>query len=230
MNSRGDGRIEPGQPINTAISARAWNRAQDAADIVLGTTPSFLTSESRSSPRFLTMPMLITSSFTTTTTFPPGSVVTFDIRANQTTARRTSGTLGTALTPPYGDYFEMPSAKALLHEPNGVTPLVAPATTLPWGVTVEGGTKNQSIVNVIVRGVAPVRIRSMTYRGGPNHFYACPAIRRSAQETLAQLTGILETTECACDNAAQIVFMDGSTSATTGGAETAEVFWGLVVI
>jgi hypothetical protein len=30
------GRIEPGQPLESAISARAWNRAQDAADIVFG--------------------------------------------------------------------------------------------------------------------------------------------------------------------------------------------------
>ena len=30
-----DGRIEKGQRIASAISARAWNRAQDAADIVL---------------------------------------------------------------------------------------------------------------------------------------------------------------------------------------------------
>jgi hypothetical protein len=124
----------------------------------------------------------------------------------------------------------MPSAKAVLHEPNPITPIVAPTATLPWGVTIEGGTKNQSIVNVIVRGVAPVRIRSMTYRGGPNHFYAFPAIRRTSQETLAQLTGILESTDCACDNAAPIVFMEGGTSATSGGAETAQVFWGLVVI
>lgn len=34
--SRKDGRIEPGQRLSTAISARAWNRTQDAADIVLG--------------------------------------------------------------------------------------------------------------------------------------------------------------------------------------------------
>jgi len=33
---RPDGRLEPGQPVRGAISARAWNRAQDAADIVLG--------------------------------------------------------------------------------------------------------------------------------------------------------------------------------------------------
>jgi|694.fasta_scaffold10352_13 hypothetical protein len=34
--SRSTGRVRPGQNITTAFSARAWNRAQDAADIVLG--------------------------------------------------------------------------------------------------------------------------------------------------------------------------------------------------
>lgn len=33
--TNGNGRVEPGQPIAQAFSARAWNRAQDAADIVL---------------------------------------------------------------------------------------------------------------------------------------------------------------------------------------------------
>lgn len=35
-----DGRIQAGQNIRTAISARAWNRAQEAADLVLGGRPS----------------------------------------------------------------------------------------------------------------------------------------------------------------------------------------------
>lgn len=34
--ARPDGRLEPGQPLRGAISARAWNRAIDAADVVLG--------------------------------------------------------------------------------------------------------------------------------------------------------------------------------------------------
>ena len=38
---RKDGRIEPGQPLKSAISASAWNRAQDAADVVLGQRPGF---------------------------------------------------------------------------------------------------------------------------------------------------------------------------------------------
>jgi hypothetical protein len=39
--ARADGRIEPRQKLSTAISARAWNRAQDAADIVLGDRTRF---------------------------------------------------------------------------------------------------------------------------------------------------------------------------------------------
>lgn len=34
--ARPDGRVQPGQRLDSAFSARAWNRAQDAADLVLG--------------------------------------------------------------------------------------------------------------------------------------------------------------------------------------------------
>lgn len=37
--TRPDGRIEAGQRLSQAISARAWNRAQQAADMVLGGMP-----------------------------------------------------------------------------------------------------------------------------------------------------------------------------------------------
>jgi len=46
--ARPDGRLEPGQPLRGAISARAWNRAQDAADLVLGASTG--TSATSSSP------------------------------------------------------------------------------------------------------------------------------------------------------------------------------------
>lgn len=36
-----NGRIEAGQPIAQAISARAWNRAQDAADLILNNSTQF---------------------------------------------------------------------------------------------------------------------------------------------------------------------------------------------
>lgn len=43
--AKNDGRIEKGQRIASAISARAWNRAQDAADIVLGARPGIAAGE-----------------------------------------------------------------------------------------------------------------------------------------------------------------------------------------
>lgn len=39
--ARQDGRIEPGQPLSQAISARAWNRAMDAADYVMSGRGTF---------------------------------------------------------------------------------------------------------------------------------------------------------------------------------------------
>jgi hypothetical protein len=50
MARRNDGRIEPGQKLSTAISARAWNRAQDAADLVLGQRTDFGANGSQAFP------------------------------------------------------------------------------------------------------------------------------------------------------------------------------------
>ena len=47
--ARNDGRIEPGQKLAGAISARAWNRAQDAADRVLGAGTGFAAGASQDS-------------------------------------------------------------------------------------------------------------------------------------------------------------------------------------
>ena len=41
MARRMDGRVEPGEKVSEAFSARAWNRAQQAADQVLGTTAGY---------------------------------------------------------------------------------------------------------------------------------------------------------------------------------------------
>ena len=227
---RPDGRIEPGQPLRGAISARAWNRAQDAADVVLGANTGILALPGHPSARSLSMPMLINNGTGgTSNTFPPGTVVVFS-QFSQATARRTTGELGSALTSPYEGYLEMPSGVATVHVPLDVTPLYAPKTVPAWGVTTEGGQLGQSIVPVIVAGVAPVRVRSMTYGYEAAHPYAIPSIRRSGAEDVGTISGVLETTKCSCENAAKIIYIDGQTVATTGGSETAQCFWALVVI
>ena len=48
---RPDGRVQPGQRISSAFSARAWNRAQDAADVVLGARTGAMPGEPQDSSR-----------------------------------------------------------------------------------------------------------------------------------------------------------------------------------
>jgi len=51
--ARSDGRVEPGQSLKSAFSARAWNRAQDAADIVLGERTVFGAEARQAAPSVL---------------------------------------------------------------------------------------------------------------------------------------------------------------------------------
>lgn len=55
---RADGRIEAGQRINKAISARAWNRAQEAADLVLGVNGQVMPGSAASQPFRVTVVMM----------------------------------------------------------------------------------------------------------------------------------------------------------------------------
>lgn len=48
---RQDGRIEAGQPLAGAISARAWNRMLDAADLVLGDARGVTAGEASAGPK-----------------------------------------------------------------------------------------------------------------------------------------------------------------------------------
>lgn len=224
---RGNGRVEPGQRMR-GMSARAWNRAQDAADVVLGTNPDVTMPGGYPAVRSLSMPMRILSAGSASGTFPPGSVVIYSIRV-QSTARLTTGEIGSELTTPYEGYFEMPSATAVISTPRFEV-AYTPTTVFAWGVTTEGGIYDQSIVPVIVAGVAPVRVRSMTYGNEAPHMYAVPAIRRTASESVAALTGVLESTNCSCENAARIIYIDGQTAVNSGGSDAAKCFWALVVI
>jgi hypothetical protein len=48
QNGPNNYRVEAGQPISEAFSATGWNRAQDAADIVLGARPGVSLAEAGS--------------------------------------------------------------------------------------------------------------------------------------------------------------------------------------
>ena len=59
---RPDGRVEPGQRISSAFSARAWNRAQDAADVVLGARTGMQAGEPQGADRAANIALVRNSS------------------------------------------------------------------------------------------------------------------------------------------------------------------------
>jgi len=227
--ARPDGRIEKGQRLSSAISARAWNRAQEAADRVLGAGTGFQAESGQGYPSFLAMPMRITgTAMLADNKFPPGAVVRLSGLATPRSA--TSAPVSASLSPPYDGYMTCDVGIAAIHDPyTSLNTYTNGSAGDPWGVTTQGGTIND-VVPVIVRGVAPVRIRLLYYATqATNRTFAVPTVRRSQAETVERLRGVLETTACACDNAARVLGVARGGTAS-GGPENAETAWGVVIL
>jgi len=146
---RPDGRLEPGQPIRGAISARAWNRAQDAADLVLG---SFLNVSSGPSS-------------------PHASPYTEALLQNNTgqdyeafTGIPCSGFIGSdSLTGNAGNASVLPKMSTVVL--NGAATPGILEVDQPWCVTLEP-IKAGSVGKVAVSGVVPFRTFSGLSAGG----------------------------------------------------------------
>jgi hypothetical protein len=181
---RPDGRIEKGQRLSSAISAKAWNRAQEAADRVLGAGTGFSVDDALASSSRLVLPMQISGP-----DFGPGCVVSY----NRGTAISFKILDGNA-------YADVQCLQANVYEAiNGSS------TTYPYGtafgVTLASG-KNLSVVPVVVSGYAICKINIIS----ANHQFAKAAIVRSTGENAAELLGCLESTDCGCDGTAKVLF------------------------
>jgi len=139
--NRPDGRIEKGQRLTTAISARAWNRAQDAADIVLGATPGVTAGD----PAMRHRPYLwVYGRNGSDVAFPRWSVVKID---------------GIVIAPdgsdtgPTASFQEMPVVQCVKPD----------ASTHSFGITVEPISK-EGIGKVAVAGVVPVKLNIVSAR------------------------------------------------------------------
>lgn len=229
------GRVEPRQTIGNSMSARTWNRMVEATDAVMKERGGIRGQTEVNHESSLTIPMKISYNAGNPENpqgiFPPCTVVLLNTFASSPTAYRSEGEVGTALEPENGRYkgtYAMPCGMARIDIVNWQN---TDAPLPPWGVTAEGG-KAGDIVRVIVRGIAAVRIRVMTYSYEANrHVYAQPAIRRTDAESVAMIAGVAETTLCDCGNAARILHIDGQTSySASGGSENAETHWGIVIL
>jgi hypothetical protein len=191
MGKRQDGRIEPGQKLSGAISARAWNRAQDAADIVLGDRVGFAAGPGTAFPGALIVPCEVS---TTVDNVTPGYVVKI-VNAG-------------AKTVPVPSNQQDKRAPAVFSFTGSV---VVPVTLANYedakvqlGVIVGGAQMPRPgqarIVNVCISGMCVARFRPRgvgIFPGvvDPYKFLSAP-VKRTAQDTDAKLTGAGEASSC----------------------------------
>lgn len=179
MATRKDGRIEAGQRLSRAISARAWNRAQDAADIVLGSRPSLAAGDFREFPGSLVVPCWI----------PPNS---YDVKPGYVV----NFTGGHAAKAPEGAETFVPRVTAVAADVMIPTTFANYASLVTRMGVVVGGTampngSTGQIVRVCVSGMCVARVRN---RGAGTHLQQ-PVIR-SDSDTVGGLAGCAESSSC----------------------------------
>jgi hypothetical protein len=191
MGKRQDGRIEPGQKLSGAISARAWNRAQDAADIVLAERTGFGAGPGTAFPGALIVPCEVS---TTVDNVTPGYVVkivnagakTVPVPSNQQDRRAPAvfSFTGSVIVPVTLANYE--DAKVQLAVIVGGAQMPRPGQS--------------RIVNVCISGMCVARFRPRYVSSGlgdigPYKFLSAP-VKRTAEDTDAKLTGAGEASSC----------------------------------
>lgn len=182
-----DGRIEKGQRLSTAISARAWNRAQDAADIVLGVRPGVAAAEQMYSQPYVSALVNIDNA---TEEYPHGGVcIELLDAAWDAPAGNVSGAFPSAIA-------RANQTTYLKGEIAEVTDLIAYETynsVVPraFAVSVEPIAIGQTVVRCAVAGLVVAAIRSLSSH---HQFVALPK-KRSDPDPLA-IKGLLESSDC----------------------------------
>jgi len=170
---RNDGRIEPGEPISAAFSARAWNRAQDAADRVLGR--SLDNNASGVSPyAWPCMTISVANTTGNTKAFLPGFVYQFFPYTGYAGSGSFDATLSNLGSPPETDTYQNKSTitPADLAAAAGGTFTAGPINYQNYGmnyrmgVCVTGG----SSATLAVRGFAMARV----WIKDSDHYFARP--------------------------------------------------------
>jgi hypothetical protein len=213
--SRPDGRLEPGQPLRGAISARAWNRAQDAADIVLGANTGVTAGEGVRDLSRLVAPVRVYGACV------PGTAVHLTgafpaVRLGQQSA---SGTLSV----PYSGYYQIEYLSGF--------PTALSSGAFPVAVTIGGSGSvdvlGSSVIPCVIRGLAVVRVRMFS----GSHFFAVPPFAKGNENNdSGRYTGILDSSPCACDGSVRVIAYDVAAPSSTVTPENAPIAWATVII
>ena len=187
-SKRPDGRVEPGQRISSAFSARAWNRAQDAADVVLGARTGATAAPGTPAPQRIVFPVQVSSG----TTFPYAVVQISGCPNLNTQAQSSPYTSGAPSAANAGlpsfAFGSLDSSGSIWCICEPVVPADGAAYCVFGGVT-----------------FARVRVRNAS------HVFAVPSKTYELGETFTRIPGVLDSTECECEGAAKIISVGGST-------------------
>ena len=215
--SRPDGRIEPGQPLRGAISARAWNRAQDAADLVLGANTGVTATNGQYDSSRLVASVRVYGACV------PGTPVklTGSAPAKRLGTQNATG----SLAPPYGGGF------AVEYLSGFVASLDNAGAPWPIAVTIEGSGEldvlSSSVVRCVIRGLAVVRVRQFS---GSHYFAVAPFKKGNENNDSGRFYGILDSSPCACDGSVRVIAYDVAAPASTVTPENAPIAWATVII
>lgn len=189
MGARQDGRIEPGQRISRAISARAWNRAQDAADIVLGRQVRFGAGVPSSLPDRLYRRVTTAPSASRRMRF--GMIVRERINGYQPFVTAIPGSLAEAareIAHPLLYYFHAPPEFVNRRQVSSATFAIACSGEVP---AKNAATYSETVV--CTHGLCLAMVRK-----NPGGFLPriMPAVRRYESDTNTNLIGLAEDSDC----------------------------------
>jgi hypothetical protein len=214
--ARPDGRIEPGQPLRGAISAKAWNRAQDAADLVLGAGTGIEAGVGQTFSSRLVAPVQVQIPFNFTDGLPVGMAVSI----NNAVTRINNQTLGDS----YSGVLAIEYLRGQLTYIGNYDSAVS--NTL--GISIDGSNApalSLVVVPVVIAGLAVVRVR----RFDDSHRFAISPIRRISEAGVQRHFGILDSHPCACESSVRVVSYAGA--ATTFQDDTnAPIVWAVVIV
>lgn len=200
--ARNDGRIEAGQKLAGAISARAWNRAQEAADRVLGVGTGFGADTSGYSQKQIVFPVHV----------PDGTPFMYAV------VMLTGAGPGLATQPQSAPYDSPPHASGSGLPSYLLGATYSGASGSAWCICEPKLTGSGVSANCIFSGVTFARVR---VRNGL-HKFAEPSVSRDGSPAYQQIQGILDSTECECAGAARIL--------SIGGSQVGSVYWAMVLL
>ena len=222
--SRKDGRLEPGQKLSGAISARAWNRAQDAADLVLGQQGGMTAGDGIKDTNRLVIPVRVVDAYRLPQGIPPGTAIRLQAVVGQSRLgeQPQSGTL----VIPYGGFFRYEFVAGYL---TSLESTISGVTTV--AVSCDGSSTrdrdNFITVPCVVSGMAVVRVRVFSIY----HGYAVLPFRKSNEtDPTGKYTGILDSSPCACGGSVRVVAYDVQQPSANVSPGDAPIGWAAVIV